>query len=142
LILQDYLLVNPAYTSQTCHKCLSIGDRKGKKFSCSCCGNQCDADYNGAKNIEALGRTINTPRGSGLSCSLKTEVQYFQLSLFDSLGLPKTPVERVADGSSLSLSCIGRITGLNGGLCPTTFPSGQRYTITIAVGEKPESGKR
>jgi IS605 OrfB family transposase len=86
------ILVNPAYTSQTCHKCLSIGDRKGKKFSCPRCGNQCDADYNGAKNIGALGRTINTPRGSGLSCKLKTDVQYIQLSLFDSLGLLKTPV--------------------------------------------------
>lgn len=85
------ILVNPAYTSQTCHKCLVIGDRKGKKFSCPNCGNQCDADYNGAKNIEALGRTINTPRGSGLSCKLKTDVQYIQLSLFDDLGLPKTP---------------------------------------------------
>lgn len=84
------ILVNPAWTSQTCHKCLAIGDRKGKKFSCSHCGNQCDADYNGAKNIEALGRIINTPGGSGLSCKLKTEVQYIQLSLFDDLGLLKT----------------------------------------------------
>ncbi|MFM6399510.1 MAG: RNA-guided endonuclease InsQ/TnpB family protein [Planktothrix sp.] len=84
------ILVNPAWTSQTCHKCLAIGDRKGKKFSCSRCGNQCDADYNGAKNIEALGRIINTPGGSGLSCKLKTEVQYIQLSLFDDLGLLKT----------------------------------------------------
>jgi len=84
------ILVNPAWTSQTCHKCLAIGDRKGKKFSCSRCGNQCDADYNGAKNIEALGRIINTPGGSDLSCKLKTEVQYIQLSLFDDLGLLKT----------------------------------------------------
>jgi putative transposase len=90
------ILVNPAYTSQTCHKCLAIGDRKGKKFSCSRCGNKCDADYNGAKNIEALGRIINTPGGSGLSCKLKTDVQYIQLSLFDNLGLLKTPVERVS----------------------------------------------
>lgn len=86
------ILVNPAYTSLSCHKCLSIGDRNGKKFSCSRCGNKCDADYNGAKNIEALGRIINTPGGSGLSCKLKTEVEYIQLSLFGDLGLLKTSI--------------------------------------------------
>jgi IS605 OrfB family transposase len=85
------ILVNPAYTSLSCHKCLVIGHRNGKKFSCNNCGNKCDADYNGAQNIKALGACINRPGGSGLSCELKTEVQYFQLSLFDSLGLLKTP---------------------------------------------------
>jgi transposase len=73
-------------------KVLGIDYRQGKKFSCSRCGNHCDADYNGAKNIEALRRIIDTPRGSGLSCNLKTDMPYIQLSLFDSLGLPKTPV--------------------------------------------------
>ena len=29
------ILVNPAWTSQTCYKCHVIGDRKGKKFSCN-----------------------------------------------------------------------------------------------------------
>ncbi|MDJ0508218.1 MAG: hypothetical protein QNJ64_03015 [Crocosphaera sp.] len=42
------------------------------------------------KNIQALGAIINRPGGSGLSCKLKTEVQYIQLNLFDSLGLLKT----------------------------------------------------
>ena len=40
------ILVNPAWTSQTCYKCHVIGDRKGKKFACNNCENKCDADYN------------------------------------------------------------------------------------------------
>lgn len=81
------ILVNPAYTSQTCHKCLHIhpvrGEsyRNGKKFACGHCGWIGDADWNGAKNIEAMGRSINTPGGSGLACSLEEHV----------LGLLKTP---------------------------------------------------
>lgn len=84
------ILVNPAYTSLSCHKCLVIGDRKGKRFVCPSCG-KFDADYNGAKNIQALGACINRPGDPGLSCSLKHEVQYLQLTLWDSLGLLKTP---------------------------------------------------
>ncbi len=83
------ILVNPAYTSLSCHKCLVIGERNGKRFSCPTCG-KFDADYNGAKNIQALGAIINRPGGPGLSCRLKTEVQYFHRGLFDSLGLLKT----------------------------------------------------
>ena len=60
------ILVNPAWTSQTCYKCHVIGDRKGKKFACNNCGNKCDADYNGAQNIKALGAIINRPGGSGV----------------------------------------------------------------------------
>ncbi len=84
------VLVNPAYTSLSCHKCLVIGDRRGKKFSCNNCGNKCDADYNGSKNIAALGSLINRPRGTGLFCEIKHEVQYIQLTLWDALGLQKT----------------------------------------------------
>ncbi|PSF35437.1 transposase [Aphanothece hegewaldii CCALA 016] len=84
------ILVNPAYTSQTCHKCFVIGDRNGKRFTCSSCGSF-DADWNGSKNIAALGSLINRPRGTGLSCEIKRKVQYIQLTLFDALGLPKTP---------------------------------------------------
>src|SRR5262245_44917508 len=50
-------LVPAAYTSQMCHRCLHIGSRKGKRFSCtnSSCGWGGDADFNGAKNIQTLG---------------------------------------------------------------------------------------
>ena len=73
-------LVNPAYTSKSCHKCLNIGKRNGKKFSCS--NNSCnwkgDSDYNGSQNISALGRILATPGGSGLVCKLRTgDVSYF-----------------------------------------------------------------
>lgn len=42
--------VNPAYTSQVCHKCNSFGIRKEKIFICDCCG-EIDADINAANNI-------------------------------------------------------------------------------------------
>ncbi len=94
------ILVNPAYTSQSCYKCGHIGNRNGKKFSCvnPDCRNKCDSDYQGAKNISALGLTINQPGGSGLVCRLKAGVQeYIQLSLFDeNLGLLKTPPSTAA----------------------------------------------
>lgn len=89
------ILVNPAYTSKSCHKCLHIGNRNGKSFRCvnPQCNWSGDPDYNGAKNISALGRSINTPGGSSLACKLKKKVvEYTQLSLFgDDLGLLKTP---------------------------------------------------
>ena len=81
------ILVDPRYTSQTCHNCLHIHPvqgksyRSGKKFACGHCGWVGDADLNGAKNIANNGAFINTPGGSGLACSLSEHV----------LGLLKTP---------------------------------------------------
>ena len=43
--------VNPAYTSQICHKCNKIGNRNGEVFSCDKCGSY-DANYNAAINIK------------------------------------------------------------------------------------------
>lgn len=80
-------LVDPKYTSQTCHNCLHVHPvqgksyRSGKSFRCGHCGWSGDADYNGAKNIAAIGLSINQPGGSGLHCSLSDAV----------LGLLKTP---------------------------------------------------
>lgn len=89
------IFVNPAYTSKSCHKCLHMGNRNGKNFRCvnPQCNWKGDSDYNGAKNIAALGLSINQPRGSGLACRLKTgSVEDFQFSRFgDDLGLLKTP---------------------------------------------------
>ena len=50
-------LVNPAYTTQTCHQC---GHREEKKLSermhcCSQCGYRTTRDLNAAQNILALG---------------------------------------------------------------------------------------
>ena len=94
------ILVNPAYRSQSCHKCLHIGNRSGK--SLRCVNPDCkwfgDADYNGTKNLAALGRTINTSVGSGLACKLTPGVvKYLQLNLFgDGSGLLKTLPSAIA----------------------------------------------
>jgi IS605 OrfB family transposase len=70
------ILVPPAYTSQTCHRCLHIHPdpaqsyRTGKQFKCGHCGWEGDADLNGANVIALLGAAVNQPRGSGLFCSL------------------------------------------------------------------------
>ena len=89
------IFVNPAYTSKSCHKCLHIGNRNGKTFRCvnPGCNWKGDPDYNGAKNIAALGLSISQPRGSGLACRVSFGVrEYIQLNLFsDDLGLLKTP---------------------------------------------------
>ncbi|HIK21833.1 MAG TPA: IS200/IS605 family element transposase accessory protein TnpB [Synechococcus sp. M44_DOE_062] len=72
------VLVPPAYTSQTCHKCLHIHPdpaqsyRSGKQFKCGHCGWEGDADLNGANviAIRAAARSaklgaafVNQPRG-------------------------------------------------------------------------------
>ncbi|MDF0589930.1 transposase [Methanotrichaceae archaeon Mx] len=67
------ILVEPAYTSNTCHQCHHIGDRNGKVFSCPSWGWGGDADYNGAKNIADLGAAVNQPGGPGLFCLIEAE---------------------------------------------------------------------
>jgi putative transposase len=70
------ILVPPAYTSQTCHRCLHIHPdpaqsyRTGKQFKCGHCGWEGDADLNGANVIALLGAAVNQPGGPGLFCSL------------------------------------------------------------------------
>lgn len=64
------VLVHPAYTSQTCHRCLHLGIRSGKSFACPHCAWKGDADYNGACVIALLGAAVSRPGGPGLHCSL------------------------------------------------------------------------
>ncbi len=71
------ILVNPRYTSQTCHNCLHIHPiqgksyRNGKDYHCRNCGYKGDSDYNAANVIKQLGATVNRPCGSEfLSCNL------------------------------------------------------------------------
>ena len=52
-------LVNPAYTSQTCHYCLNLGSRNGERFNCLTCGEQ-HADLN-ASHVIALGGAACKP---------------------------------------------------------------------------------
>ncbi|WP_261263388.1 RNA-guided endonuclease InsQ/TnpB family protein [Laspinema olomoucense] len=73
----DVRIVDPRYTSKTCHCCKVIGNRQGKKFECLNlkCGWVGDADENGANNIATLGVIVNNPRGSEvMSCSLQDVV--------------------------------------------------------------------
>lgn len=50
--------VDPAYTSQTCSRCLHCerGNRQGSNFECKQCGFKLNADLNAARNIAALGQ--------------------------------------------------------------------------------------
>ena len=72
------ILVNPAYTSVSCHQCWHMGKRNGKSFRCVNpeCRNRCDSDRNGAENIAALGRFINTPRSPGLACKIDEQSMF------------------------------------------------------------------
>ena len=76
------VFVNPRYTSQTCHNCNHMHPqypaksyRAGKRFVCGHCGWNGDADYNGSKNIAALGVPVNAPEGSRLFCSLQDHLR-------------------------------------------------------------------
>ena len=53
-------LVNPAYTSQICHKCGSFGKRISDKFHCALHG-ELQADFNASMNI--LKRLFDTDIG-------------------------------------------------------------------------------
>jgi IS605 OrfB family transposase len=78
------VVVEPAYTSQTCSICHHIGKRTNKSFQCSNCGNNMDADFNASRNIATLGRSINNDENSTLySCSLHTSLglKPFQIAI-------------------------------------------------------------
>ncbi|MFS8902176.1 zinc ribbon domain-containing protein, partial [Synechococcus sp. H60.2] len=67
------VVVPPAYSSQTCHRYLWLGQREGKHFRCvsPACGWEGDADLNGANVIALLGVAVNRPRGPWLACQLQ-----------------------------------------------------------------------
>ncbi len=52
------VLVDPAYTSKTCHLCQHRGHRSGLTFSCTRCSVVMDADWNAAMNIAAAGAVV------------------------------------------------------------------------------------
>jgi putative transposase len=64
--------VNPAYTTQDCHRCghrqkLTLADRF---YACPCCGLHIDRDLNASLNILALGMQGMKPEPSGLQEAL------------------------------------------------------------------------
>ncbi len=67
------VVVNPAYSSQTCCECKHIGKRTNKVFKCTninCKVDTIDADYNASKVISLLGQTVNSAKKSTMYCSL------------------------------------------------------------------------
>jgi len=65
------ITIPPAYTSKTCSTCMHIGNRSGKKFTCTNCGTTMDSDHNGARNIAIVGAEFVTrPENSVLVCHL------------------------------------------------------------------------
>lgn len=63
-----FVVVEPAYTSQTCHICKKIGRRDGEVFECNEHGSM-HADINGAKVIGLLGASVNCPEKSIMYCT-------------------------------------------------------------------------
>lgn len=68
------VVVEPAYTSQTCSCCKHIGKRTNKVFKCTnqnCEVDVLDSDYNASLNIASLGRAyVNHAEKSDMFCSL------------------------------------------------------------------------
>ena len=69
----EVIPVSPRYSSQTCHACMHLGLRSGKKFRCGNqrCGWHGDADENASYNLSIIGGVVSLLRGSDeLSCAL------------------------------------------------------------------------
>ena len=59
----NVVYVNPAYTSQTCSVCSSIGQRSKHRFYCSNCGSQQHSDLNASRNICRLVESADSSTG-------------------------------------------------------------------------------
>jgi len=73
----EVVLVNPAYTSQTCNRCRHV-DAKSRKsqavFVCTACGHRDHADLNAAKNIlSAAGHVVQACGDLAIGRSVKQE---------------------------------------------------------------------
>ncbi len=73
----EVVLVNPAYTSQTCNRCGHV-DAKNREsqavFVCTVCGHRDHADVNAAKNVlSAAGHAVPACGDLGTGRSVKQE---------------------------------------------------------------------
>ena len=71
----EIIPVSPRYSSQTCHACMHLGLRSGKRFKCtnSTCGWHGDADENASYNLSIIGGVVSLLRGSDeLSCAVNS----------------------------------------------------------------------
>lgn len=64
----EILPVSPRYSSQTCHACMHLGLRSGKRFKCtnSGCSWHGDADENACYVLSIIGGVVSLLRGSNL----------------------------------------------------------------------------
>ncbi|MBE9045695.1 transposase [Pleurocapsales cyanobacterium LEGE 10410] len=71
----EVIPVSPRYSSKTCHACMHLGLRSGKRFKCtnSRCGWHGDADKNASYNLSIIGGVVTLLRGSDeLSCTVSS----------------------------------------------------------------------
>jgi IS605 OrfB family transposase len=54
--------VEPAYPSQTCSTCGSLGTRRRHRFVCAPCGLRVHSDVNASRNLARMGGTAVPPR--------------------------------------------------------------------------------
>ena len=70
------VLVNPAYTSQTCNECKHVDPKSRESqadFRCTACGHTAHADVNAAKNIKAAGQAVSGRGDLGTGRSVKRQ---------------------------------------------------------------------
>ncbi len=80
----EVIPVSPRYSSQTCHACMHLGLRSGKRFKCtnSGCGWHGDADENASYNLSIIGGVVSLLRGSdSLSCALNSGLLKYHRSV-------------------------------------------------------------
>ncbi len=80
----EILPVSPRYSSQTCHACMHLGLRSGKRFKCTNgdCGWHGDADENASHVLSIIGGVVSLLRGSDeLSCAINPGLLKYHCSV-------------------------------------------------------------